>query len=166
MSARLKHLRARDSWTMGTFAELVVAGALPGATQSDSTFAAHDLSWEGISIEVKCSTERQSGVPPESKPSPGKWSVPTHFAWDHDNDDWHPGEKQRWAQVYVLARHEGFDHRLGWSFYVVPCWWLDQRGSATVTESGLRAAGWVAVSEVELPGAVSSAAASTPPLAT
>lgn len=142
LGSRLRHLSERDSWLMGTYAEHVVADALPGAQQSASTSAAWDLDWKGISIEVKCSTERQAGVAETDKPSAEKWDVRPHYAWDHEAQDWHPGDKKRWADVYVLARHEGFDHREGWSFYVVPSRWFDNRGTITVTGASLRAAGW------------------------
>jgi hypothetical protein len=142
LHSRLLLLRDRDSWAMGTFAEHVVAEALPGAEHSSSSIAEWDLTWREIKIEVKCSTQRQTGVSDADKPSAETWRVPTHFAWDRAANAWHPGEKRRWADIYVLARHEGFDHTVGWSFYVVPCSWLNGRESGTATGATLRAAGW------------------------
>jgi hypothetical protein len=157
LDSRLRHLSERDSWLMGTYAEHVVADALRGAQQSVSTFAAWDLDWQGISVEVKCSTERQTGVAESDKPSAEKWDVRPHYAWDHKSQDWYPGDKKRWADVYVLARHEGFDHRTGWSFYVVPSRWFDERGTFTVTGASLRAAGWGPHLASRLPDAVRDA---------
>jgi hypothetical protein len=157
LAALLRHLSERDSWLMGTYAEHVVADALAGAKQSVSTFAAWDLDWEKISIEVKCSTERQTGVVETDRPSAEKWDVRTHYAWDHEAGDWHPGEKKHWADVYVLARHEGFNHRAGWSFYVVPSRWFDDRGTITVTGALLRAGGWGPHPPSGLPEAVREA---------
>jgi len=163
VASRLRQLRERDSWLMGTYAEHVVADALVGAQASASSFAAWDLDWNDVSIEVKCSTERQTGVTEADKPSPAKWTVPPHYAWNHEAGDWHPGEKTRWAKVYVLARHEGFDHLSGWTFYVVPCWWLDARTSVSVTGASVRSAGWGPHDRAGVPEAVRAAAASSPP---
>lgn len=140
-----------------------MAEALPGAEFSSSTIAAWDLDWEGISIETKCSTERQTGATEAHKKSPEKWRVAPHYAWDHFADEWHPGDRKRWANVYVLARHEGFNHSTGWSFFVVPCWWLDSRASMTVTGTSLRAAGWGPHDPKDLPAAVRAAAKSVAP---
>jgi len=163
LASRLHHLSERDSWLMGTYAEHVVADALPRAQHSASTFAAWDLDWEGISIEVKCSTQRQTGVAETEKPSAEKWDVRPHYAWDHEAEDWHPGEKRRWAHVYVLARHEGFDHRAGWSFYVVPSSWFNVRGTITVRGATLRHAGWGPLPASGLPDAVRQAERSEAP---
>lgn len=154
LASRLHHLSERDSWLMGTFAEHVVAASLPDAQPSVSTFAAWDLDWDGISIEVKCSTERQTGTSEDAKPSAERWDVRPHYAWDHEADDWHPGDKKRWADVYVLARHEGFIHRAGWSFYVVPSRWFDAQGIVTITGAALRAAEFGPYQAGELPSAV------------
>jgi hypothetical protein len=75
VTSPLRDLRESDSWLMGTYAEHVVADALPGARRSTSRLAAWDLDWEGISIQVKCSTERQTGVAENDKPSAEKWDV-------------------------------------------------------------------------------------------
>lgn len=50
--------------------------------------------------------------------------------------------KRRRADIYVLARHEGDDHRTGWSFFVVPRQRLDERnrdsiGLGRLTEWGI-----------------------------
>lgn len=140
--SRLRLLRERDSWVMGTFAEYVVADALPDATHRPSSIAEWDLTWKQIKIEVKCSTQRQAGATAADKPSAEVWRVPAHYAWDEVANDWHPGERRRWTDVYVLARHEGFDHLQGWSFYVAPCSWLNTRHAETVTGATLRRAAW------------------------
>ena len=163
VASRLRQLRGRDSWMMGTYAEHVVVDGLPGAILSASSFAEFDLDWEGITVEVKCSTERQTGVTETHKPSPAKWSVPPHYAWNHEAEEWHPGDRKRWATVYVLARHEGFDHLLGWTFFVVPCWWLDSRTTVTVTGASLRRAGWGPHPREDLPDAVRAASQSAAP---
>lgn len=140
--SRLRLLRERDSWVMGSFAEHIVADALPGAKHRASAIAEWDLAWKDFKIEVKCSTQRQAGATETDKPSAEVWRVPAHYAWNEAARDWHPGEKRRWADVYVLARHEGFDHLQGWSFYVVPCSWLNSRHAETVTGATLRRAAW------------------------
>lgn len=154
LRSRLSLLHDRDSWVMGTFAEHLVAEALPDATLLSSSIAEYDLEWHSIKIEVKCSTQRQAGTRETDKPSAEVWRVPMHYAWDGEAEAWHPGEKRRWADVYVLARHEGFDHLKCWSFYVVPCWWLNERDSGTVTGPTLRSAGWGPHAAGDLPRVV------------
>jgi hypothetical protein len=156
-------LRSRDNLAMGTFAEHVVAETLPGSRLRTFSMATYDIDWEGISIEVKSSVQRQEGTNEKDRPSAEKWEVRPHYGWDEDAGAWHPGDRKRWARVYVLARHEGFSHLEGWSFYVVPCWWLDGRNAVTVTGGGLRTAGWGPHSADELPDVVRERAATTPP---
>lgn len=159
LRSRLSLLAGRDSWVMGSFAEHVVAEALPAAEESSNPIAAWDLTWEGIKIEVKCSTQRQMRTTENDKPSAELWRVAPHYAWDATASEWHPGDKRRWADVYVLARHEGFNHLDGWSFYVVPCAWLDGRLSDTVTGSTLRRAGWGPYKTAELARVIQHCAA-------
>lgn len=164
LGSRLALLHDRDSWAMGTFAEHVVAEALPGAKHMSSVIAEWDLTWrDHIKIEVKCSTQRQTGVTEADRPSAETWRVPVHFAWNAAADAWHPGAKQRWADVYVLVRHEGFEHLTGWLFYVVPSPWLNERDSGTVTGSALRSAGWGPHAAADLPRLVARHAAQTTP---
>ncbi|MDQ1536229.1 MAG: hypothetical protein QOE58_622 [Actinomycetota bacterium] len=90
---------------MGSYAEQVVVDVLPGAELSTSSVVAWDNDWDGISIEVKRSTERQTGVSEAHKPSPPRWSVPPHFAWNPEAEDWHPGTgaSERYRRT-VIAR--------------------------------------------------------------
>jgi hypothetical protein len=130
LNSRLRQLRDRDSWLMGTYAEHVVANALPGAEPSASSFAAWDLDWDGISIEVKCSTERQAGVTESHKLSPPKWSVPPHYAWDHEAEDWHPGDRKRWARsTCSLAMKASTTDSVGRSLWFPAGGWIRVRRS-------------------------------------
>lgn len=154
--SRLHLLQNRDSWVMGTYAEYVVADALGEATLPGDPISRWDLTWRGMTIQVKCSIDRQSWATKTSKPSPAVWSVARRYAFD-DQGFRVSGEPRHWADVFVLARHEGFDHRTGWSFYAVSRSWLDQRTSPKVTASVLQTSGWGPHNAAALPDAVSVA---------
>lgn len=98
----LTRLRERRGFSLGIFADSIVATALPGAVLSPGGTDRYDLLWNGIKIEVKSSSK-------------GKWTIKPAFGRESD------GTRvcRLWADVYVLAVHDGNDHRTGWSFYVV-----------------------------------------------
>src|SRR3546814_18785003 len=68
------------------------------------------MTWRGLAIEVKCTRGTKGGVGPSNQREEGV------------------RVSRRRADVYVLALHEGDDHRDGWTFYVVPRWRLDDHG--------------------------------------
>ena len=103
---------------LGTFAEVVVAAALPGSVLSVLGTERMDLLWEGINIQVKCTTR----VPPE-------WGLGKSFGLKSDDTD-----------TYVFARHQGEDHIEGWTFHVVPRSWLIERGVKSVRLGALKKA--------------------------
>jgi len=103
----------------GSYCEAVIAETLPGSVQPALGSHPWDLEWEGINIEVKM-TRRRS------------WQVPERMLRDGKR------ERRRRAHVYVLATHEGDDHRGGWEFYVVPTSVLDERGKSSVTVRWVR----------------------------
>ena len=115
LAVMLARLRRLDNTDRGVFAEVLVAEWLPGAVLPQA-WGPWDVTWHGVRIQVKCSGERQSWHPP-GKRSPAKWTVPKRSASDAATDTF--SEPGRFADVYVLARHTGYDHRVGWSFYVL-----------------------------------------------
>ncbi len=96
-------LRDRRGFSLGIFADALVATALKGSELSPGGTDRYDLSWKGIKVEVKASTRSEWEV----RPATGRDSS---------------GRKVRklWAEVYVLAAHKGDDHREGWEFHVFP----------------------------------------------
>ena len=58
---------------------------------------------------------------------------------------------------YVLACHEGEDHRTGWTFFVVPRWRLDGWGRSSISTSRLRQWEIPSLDSSELPAAVLAA---------
>lgn len=122
----------------GSYCEAVVAEALPGSVESALGGHPWDLEWEGIRIEVKM-TRRRS------------WQVPERMLRDGKR------ERRRRADVYVLARHDGSDHRTGWTFRVVPTTALDERGKNSVTLRWI-AERWKPVSLDAMPEEVRAAA--------
>src|SRR3546814_2675148 len=78
------------------------------------------MTWRGLAIEVKCTRGTKGGVGPSNQREEGV------------------RVSRRRADVYVLALHEGDDHRDGWTFYVVPRWRLDDHGRKEVGLSRLR----------------------------
>src|SRR5690606_16685677 len=98
----LKRLQERRGFSLGVFADALVASALPGALLSPGGTDRHDLTWKGIRVEVKCSTH-------------GQWAIGP--AWGRED-----GKRVRrfWADVYVLASQSSEDHREDWAFWIVP----------------------------------------------
>jgi hypothetical protein len=147
LGIRLRRLRDLSGMTLGSFAEAVVAEALPGALEAPEGTARVDIAWtpranaKPIAVEVKHSRGNLWNV---SERNAREGGVPV---------------RRRRADVYVLANHEGDDHRTGWTFYVVPCWQLDQWGRGTVSESRLAPWGVCRIAAEQLPSAVTAAAA-------
>src|SRR3546814_17660246 len=106
--------------TLGGYAEAVVAEALPGAAESEGGTDRIDMTWRGLAIEVKCTRGTKWGVGPSNHREEGV------------------RVSRRRAAVYVLALHEGADHRDGWTFYVVPRWRLADPGRKGIGLSRLR----------------------------
>jgi hypothetical protein len=126
LGMRYHRLRNLSPLVLGTFAEPVVAELLPGSLEAPAGAARVDIEWtpsgaaKAIGVEVKASRN-------------DRWDVSEHNAREG-------GVRvlRRRADVYVLARHEGNDHREGWTFFVVPCWRLDGWGRSSISRSRLR----------------------------
>jgi hypothetical protein len=134
---RLAGLRAGNNVSRGTFAEVVVADALPGA-ELTAPWSPHDLVWEGLTIQVKCSSAYQLWHDDETTPSPAKWECRPTTRDIIENGRWETKGPSRWSIMWVFARHEGRIVDGGWTFRVVPRWWLDKHGSQSVTPGVLR----------------------------
>lgn len=95
-------LQERRGFSLGVFADALVASVLPGAVLSPGGTDRYDLTWEDIRVEVKCSTRRQWAIGP---------------AWGRED-----GKRVRrlWADVYVLASQSSEDYREDWAFWIVP----------------------------------------------
>lgn len=138
VEVRLRRLQALGGMALGTYAEAVVAEALPGAVESEAGTDRVDMVWDGRAIEVKCTRGTKWGVAPSYKREDGV------------------KVRRRRADLYVLAQHHGDDHRVGWSFYVVPRWRLDDHGHDQVTVSRLSEWGYVICGVEDLPSAVAA----------
>ena len=120
----LDRLRSLNNVTRGVFAETVVAASLPGAKLQPDGYDAVDIVWEGIPIQVKCSGGRQAWHAPDARPARPSWRVPqTRRSLPNGKISSEP--PKRWADVWVLARHEGDAIFDGWRFYVAPVTLLD-----------------------------------------
>jgi hypothetical protein len=138
-----------DNMTRGVYAEALVAEALPGAARP-SGWGAVDVLWDNISIQVKTSGARQYWHVANHAPSPAQWTISQKSIWDaatntYSAPAWH-------CDVYVLARHEGTDHRSGWTFHVLSQAELVALLGArkSVTAARLESAGYVPVTAEEL----------------
>jgi hypothetical protein len=130
LAGQLARLRSLDNALRGGFAEVVVAELLPGATICDDPWGPWDVEWDGITIQVKCSGARQAWHGPDDPPSRTTWSVaPTGYR-ERPLD---PDVLARWADVWVLARHDGYDLHAGWSFYVVTREALDRHDGRSIS---------------------------------
>ncbi len=151
---RLALLRAGNNTSRGSFAEVLVAEALPGSSLT-GPWSVHDVLWMGYTIQVKCSAGFQYWHAPDSRPSPATWDCAPRVrdAQDEATGGWVKVGPRRWSQIWIFARHEGRDVALGWSFHVVPRWWLDKRRLNTVTSKSLRAK-WPSCSAEQLASVV------------
>lgn len=149
LALRLARLRDLAGMALGTYAEAVVADALPGSLEAADGTARVDIAWlpEGSTKEIAVEVKHSRG---------GQWGVSASNAREN-------GERirRRRADVYVLADHSGPDHRIGWRFYVVPRWRLDGWDRKNVSASRLRNWNIGPVDAEALPAAV-LAAAETP----
>jgi hypothetical protein len=63
----------------------------------------------------------------EATPSPVSWTCnPTGLDTGQVDDQWPGPERRRRSEIWVFARHEGADISTGWTFRVVPLWWLNK----------------------------------------
>jgi hypothetical protein len=144
-----------DNVTRGIYAEALVTEALPGASRP-SGWGAVDVLWDNISIQIKTSGARQSWHEADHAPSPAQWQISQKSVWasatnTYSDPAWH-------CDVYVLARHEGDDHRYGWTFHVLSQAELITLLGArkSVTARRLESAGYVPVTAEELPATIRS----------
>lgn len=143
----LSRLRECRGFSLGIFADFLVTAALPGAVPSAGGTDPYDLTWNEIKVEVKSS----SPVTASGSSHQRKAAVQARQK-----------VRRLWADVYVLALHEGSDHLVGWSFWVVPRALLSPTKptpirSTTLSDWGLQPAGTDA-----LPGAILAALDAAP----
>lgn len=111
-------LRRLESRARGSYAEALICNLLPGAELATYAVSPHDLIWGGITIAVRTTGSRNADHTPDTPPHAGSWNFPPVESWDPENPD--VSEKRRcWAQVAVLAFHDGSDLAAGWRFYVL-----------------------------------------------
>jgi len=147
---RLALLRAGNNTSRGSFAEVLVAEALPGSSLT-GPWSVHDVLWDSYTIQVKTSAGYQYWHAPTDKPSVAKWECPPTLreVHDPDNGQWAGPAPRRWSDVWVFARHEGKDITAGWRFHAVPRWWLDERSKNSIREAELSKA-WPSCSSDDL----------------
>lgn len=145
VDVRLRRLQALSGMTLGAYAEAVVADALPGAVESEGGTDRIDMTWRSLAIAVKCTRGSKWGAGPSNLREGGK------------------RVRRRRADVYVLARHAGDDHRNGWTFYLVPRWRLDEHDRNQVGLSRLLTWGITECDVVGLPEAVERTDITPPP---
>jgi len=153
-----------DSWTRGHFAEALVVSLLDGAVVAEHGVAPCDVTWGAISIAVRTTGSRSTDhIGAEGRaPFAGSWKFPPKMAWDPDLSDWSPEPPRRcWADVAVLAFHDGFEIAHGWGFYVLSQTQVETFPSVTLTPRNLLAAGFLSVSPEML--AVQIRKAAVPP---
>ena len=142
-----------DSWTRGHFAEALVVSLLDGAAVSEHGVAPCDVMWGSISIAVRATGSRSTdhlGVEGKA-PFGGSWRFPAKSAWDPRTADWDPAPPRRcWADVAILAFHDGFDIAEGWCFYVLSQDQIESFPSVTLTPRSLERSGVIGVSPDQL----------------
>lgn len=153
----LARLRRLDNTDHGMFAEVLVAEALPGAVLAQA-WGSWDVTWNEVRIQVKCSGERQSWHQPDKPPTLATWTAPKRRHWDAATDTFSDAQG-RFADVYVMARHTGYDHLTGWTFYVLATNTLAEIATSggNVSLAGLEKAGIQPVDADGLPDAVAHA---------
>ena len=154
----LNRLETLSNITRGLFAETLVSSLLGGHVEvHPDPFGPWDLKWENIRIQVKCSGERQTWHTRGTKPSPALWSAPATRAMNDVGVA--VREPIHSSDVWIFARHEGYNHLKGWSFWIVPTHALNG-GTNSVTTSRLKALGATHVPDesTNLAGAVRAAA--------
>lgn len=148
-----QRLTKLDSWTRGHFTEALVASLLDGAVVSDHGVAPCDVTWGPISIAVRATGSRSTdhfGVEGKA-PFGGSWRFPVKSAWDSLTADWDPAPPRRcWANVAVLAFHDGFDIAEGWCFYVLSQAHIESFPSVALTPRSLERSGVVSVAPDQL----------------
>lgn len=117
--------------TRGVLAEFLVASSLNIATGTRTEWAAFDLEWRDIRIEVKSAAYIQSWH--QSRLSDVIFRVPKTRAWDPQTNQMED-KMQRPADVYVFAvlAHQNKStidpmNLTQWEFYVLPTIALNQR---------------------------------------
>lgn len=159
----LNRLETLSNTTRGMFAETLVSSLLgDGVEVHPDPYGPWDLIWEDIRIQVKCSGERQTWHTRDTKPSPALWAAPATRAMNDVGVA--VGERLHSSDVWIFARHTGYEHLRGWSFWVVPTHAL-AGGINSVTKHRLEnvlGAEYVSVDLTDLARAV-RAAANKPP---
>lgn len=168
----LRRLRARDPWTRGHFAEVLVTRALPGAVRSNHSAAPFDIKWRDgnrtVTITVRTtgsySMDHHSGD--NKAPFSGSWRFPFgKRAWDPTEQQFVQGAdgdelRRCWADVAVLCRHDSLDITDGWTFAVVPRVMIEQWSTESITPTSIKKAGCMPVDGAGLAEAIRKVVAS------
>jgi hypothetical protein len=126
--ARLQRLHGLENRSRGLFAESVVACALPGAELAPAPYSEWDILWRGIQIAVRTTGRFNYRALAEARRAKCGWEFkPVSRLVER-------GEKRRvWAHVVVLCLHESKQILDGWSFFVVPRWWVEDHPTGRIT---------------------------------
>lgn len=152
----LEKARKLDPYTRGLYAECLVAEALPGAVLMEDPIAPSDLQWRDITIAVRSTGARSTGHTELTKPFGGSWSFGAKYAWL--GQQWADGAARRcWADVVVLAKHDGFSIQEGWTFYVLPDQVVETWPAKVLRPSTVVAAGYPPMDRQDLSSAVVAA---------
>lgn len=153
----VERLRGLESRTRGAFAEVLISSLLPGAHLAAAATSPHDLEWSDITIAVRATGTRNADHGPEHPDYLGEWTFRPVQGWVGD-DFLSGGETRRcWADVAVLAFHEGWDINSGWWFWVLTRQEIDSHRSMRFTPKRLVSEGFERVDASGLASAIRSA---------
>jgi hypothetical protein len=150
-----RDIAARDNTVVGLLAEAMVALALDGELATHRWEAWDVTTRDGGKVQVKTSTGMSIGKPLDASPSVARWSgFKGGTRWDAATNKF-DDTKRWWADVWVLARVDGFDafDESAWSFFVLTRAEIQELKAQSTSAATLRTRGHQCVPLPELSGA-------------
>lgn len=157
-----KCLKRLDNIQRARFAVALVRRRLRGSDYAEGPYDPWDIDWNGHRLDIVCSGAHQAWHEPDDEGTPARWTLRPGTGWDRETRE---DKTQWWADIYILARHEGRHPLEDWSFYILND---HQRlgifgsNGGSRTASGLRRHGILRVSLDGLAAAVEHAASEMP----
>lgn len=134
----LKLVRTLESRTRGLYAEVLIAETLgEGAELGHHVMSPWDVRWGGIDIAVR-TTGRVNSYSYEERMVACGWTFTEGCAYLEDARELTEEKRRCWADVAVLAHHEGTDIAEGWLFYVLPAATLNERSAKSISVAAAR----------------------------
>lgn len=134
----LKLVRTLESRTRGLYAEVLIAETLgEGAELGHHVMSPWDVRWRDIEIAVR-TTGRVNSYSYEERTVACGWTFNKGGAYLDGSDRLTAETRRCWADVAVLAHHEGTDIAAGWSFYALPAKRLNERSAKSVSVAAAR----------------------------